>query len=358
MKYSGGQITKAGQVLADGSAAAEDFEHAMDILSHWRFCHEGPLNEAFRILKQVVTPIDRNAIFAKRLKRFVSIYKKLSRFHGMTLRNMQDIGGCRAVVATEKKLWQSVRQLRKRAEFKTEKGNLRVKDYINSPKDDGYRSYHLIGRFQDGAEAPRNIEIQIRTKTQHYWATALEIVDLFTAQALKSNQGDAKWRDFFRELGCQFAIMDRIHLFESIPESRKKAKFKDHLKADEALRVSLRKVTSLSKSLKVIEILQAYAGSIHIIDQHLGERQKKGYVLLRIDLKKTTVAPVIFSEDSGEKAKDAYIEAEKDAAQDSNMVVALVSSTALGGIKEAYPNFFADSTEFLRRLSFLHRIEN
>lgn len=325
----------------------------MDVMSSWRFCHEGPLNTAFDILKKVVTPVDRNAIFAKRLKRFVSIYKKLARFEGMTLRNMQDIGGCRAVVSTEKKLWQSVRELRGRSEFRTERGTLRVKDYIKNPKEDGYRSYHLIGRFRDGAESPRNIEIQIRTRTQHYWATALEIVDLFTDQALKSNRGDVKWRDFFREVSLQFSVMDSIHMFDALEPSRKMRKFKERLALDERLRASLKKISSLTKDLKVIELLEAYAGSIQVVNEQMAGKQKGGYVLLSINIGNKTVTSVFFLEENGDKARDAYIDAEKEAARDKNIVVALVSSTALGGIKQAYPNFFADSTEYLIRLSFL-----
>ncbi|MBS4052178.1 MAG: hypothetical protein KGZ69_13355, partial [Methylomonas sp.] len=41
---------------------------------------------------------------------------------------------------------------------------------------------------------------------------------------------------------------------------------------------------------------------------------------------------------------------EKKSAGQSNLVIALVSTTAVGGIKDAYPNYFADSTEFLRHL--------
>ena len=66
-------------------------------------------------------------------------------------------------------------------------------DYIDNPKVDGYRGYHLIGAFPDKDGDRRLIEIQVRTSIQHDWATALEIVDLFTGQALKSNQGK-KWK--------------------------------------------------------------------------------------------------------------------------------------------------------------------
>jgi hypothetical protein len=49
-------------------------------------------------------------------------------------------------------------------------------------------------------------------------------------------------------------------------------------------------------------------------------------------------------------AEMLYIKAEKLASGKNYIVVALVSTTAVGGIKEAYPNYFADSTEFLHHL--------
>ena len=86
-------------------------------------------------------------------------------------------------------------------EFRSSKGRIKYKDYIEKPKEDGYRGYHLMGSFSASDGDNKTIEIQLRTKLQHYWATALEIVDLFTGQALKSNQGDDKWQQFFFDVG-------------------------------------------------------------------------------------------------------------------------------------------------------------
>jgi ppGpp synthetase/RelA/SpoT-type nucleotidyltranferase len=79
---------------------------------------------------------------------------------------------------------------------------LKPKDYIKEPKPDGYRSYHLICRYQgihqDGAYKGLRIEIQIRSAMQHAWATAVETIDAFTGQALKTNiSGDVTWKRFF-----------------------------------------------------------------------------------------------------------------------------------------------------------------
>ena len=168
--YSGKQVIRAGEKLLDKDLMIkkpEEYFSAMDVLSYWRLIHERPLDIAFTMLQDVANKRDRTTVCAKRLKRFVSIEAKLRRFSNMKLKNMQDIGGCRAIVRNEKRLHQLIRDLRKRPEFKNAKGEIRASDYIQEPKDDGYREYHLIGFFGDAQAEKRNIEIQIRTAMQH-----------------------------------------------------------------------------------------------------------------------------------------------------------------------------------------------
>ncbi|MES2088944.1 MAG: (p)ppGpp synthetase, partial [Pseudomonadota bacterium] len=64
----------------------------------------------------------------------------------------------------------------------------------------------------------------------------------------------------------------------------------------------------------------------------------------------------VFSQNSAEAETD-YTKAEQQHAKSDEIVVALVSATALGGIKEAYPNYFADSTEFLKHLLLIQSID-
>ena len=49
-----------------------------------------------------------------------------------------------------------------------------VKDYIKNPKENGYRSYHMIVEipvFFSDKERPVRCEIQIRTIAMDFWAT-------------------------------------------------------------------------------------------------------------------------------------------------------------------------------------------
>lgn len=354
--YSGKQIARAGDVLRCGHFhdGDEQLSQAMDVLSFWRLCHEKPLEKAFRIVQNVAKKRDKNALFAKRLKRYVSISRKLQRFDRMSLKNMQDIGGCRAIVATEKKLEQIVRDLRKQPEFRTASGTVRSKDYVSKPKPDGYRSYHLIGRFPDEQGIERNIEVQIRTRIQHYWATALEIVDLFTNQALKSNQGDEDWKLFFVNVSRQFHLMEQVPLFDQMSPDEKFRAYctRLHSQRDSYLE-SCREAQRYLDALQVHERLRAYAESLKVIEQGLREFEGSGYALLEVDTVKGELKWTLFTNDNNQGAEEAYIKAEKKALEQAGMVVALVSAAAAGGIKEAYPNFFADSNMFVNHVTLI-----
>jgi len=357
-KYSGKQIVKAGKILAFN----ESYEHAeiteqMDVLSYWRYCHERPLNEAFSVIQSVVAGYDRDAIYARRLKRSSSIISKLRRFESMSLRNMQDIGGCRAILGSEKKLQQVVRALRKRKEFRDGDGRTRSRDYLSKPKEDGYRSYHLIGKFKDEYGETRSIEVQLRTLIQHYWATALEIVDIFTGQALKSNQGQKEWHTFFRLVGDQFALMDRVHLIHTLTPVRKYQKYVKELSQSQPLIQGCREVQQISRKLEVKNTLQAYAGSLQVIDTRIDVNKKKGYFLLNFDREKRNVTVKAFEQSDAASAEGEYIAAEKEYANTSNNVVALVSTSNIGDIKEAYPNFFADSSYFAEHLELIEKVQ-
>lgn len=354
-KYTGKQIIKAGEQLIDTNISASEFEAAMDVLSYWRFSHEYALEEALKILQKTTLKFDKSAIFAKRLKRHPSIVNKLKRFKKMKLKNMQDIGGCRAIVSSSKKVTQVVRELKKRPEFKTPLGKIRAKDYIENPKDDGYRGYHLIGQFDDGNNDKKSIEIQLRTRLQHDWATALEIVDLFTGQALKSNQGDEDWKSFFKAISEQFALIEKIHLFD-LKQPNKRAEYVEKMRSSLHTVNSCVSVQKLSEKLKVVRRFEAFAQSLHIINNRLEEEAFDGYVLVEVDTTNHTVRSILFDSRNNKEAEETYIQAEKNAAGKAGIVVALVSASAVGGIKEAYPNYFADSTEFLRHLLFINSV--
>jgi ppGpp synthetase/RelA/SpoT-type nucleotidyltranferase len=172
----------------------------------WRASHNFPLIVFQRILRKRAKQIDPGAIVAKRLKRFSSVMNKLSRESQMKLSQMQDLGGCRAIVtdvATVYRLYQTYLEINPSS---PPEWTVKCYDYIKHPKPDGYRGIHVVGRYLAPNEKGKpwdghRIEIQLRSKLQHAFATAVETVTTFTRLPLKFGGGPPDWRRFFSLMG-------------------------------------------------------------------------------------------------------------------------------------------------------------
>ncbi len=83
-----------------------------------------------------------------------------------------------------------------------------------------------------------------------------------------------------------------------------------------------------------------------------GRRQLrvKDYVILEIDIRSERLTLNRFPRDRFDDAAAHYLSVEKSINIDSGKVVVLVSTDAVNGLKEAYPNYFADSATFLHLL--------
>ena len=88
------------EVSEEYQAWIQEYLAALDIINNWRSSHNFPLNTFHIGLKRRAKIIDPTAITAQRIKRLASIEAKLRRFPTMTLSQMQDIGGCRAIVSS------------------------------------------------------------------------------------------------------------------------------------------------------------------------------------------------------------------------------------------------------------------
>ena len=77
-------------------------------------------------------------------------------------------------------------------------------DYISNPKDDGYRSIHLVYKLK--REPRLFIEIQVRSYFQHIWATAVETFGTLKSSSFKSGHGEKEWLKFFQFSKLYFCI--------------------------------------------------------------------------------------------------------------------------------------------------------
>src|SRR6266567_5862593 len=147
-KFTRGTVDSAGRNLAAGTLQSHDGIDDLIIINNWRSSHGFPLNSFHVTLRNRALSLDSKAITAQRIKRLSSIEAKLLRFPEMHLSRMHDIGGCRVIVrnvATVKQLVALCKRSAKRNPHRAEL--IREYDYVNHPKDDGYRCVHLVYRY-------------------------------------------------------------------------------------------------------------------------------------------------------------------------------------------------------------------
>ena len=320
-------------------------DEMLAVINNWRSSHSFPLQNFKMTLLRRARRMDSKAIVAQRLKRLSSIEAKLRRFADMKLSQMQDIGGCRAVVENIRYLQKLVavyakgrsKNPTKRHEFLSEK------DYISSPKVDGYRSVHLIYRYRSGSKKHAvynglKIEIQLRSKLQHAWATAVETVSIFTGQALKSSGGEADWRRFFALMSSAIAIRERQPLVPGTPTNP--AELVEELRA-------------LTDKLNVVNALQGWSYAL----KQLPTKNVTDAVafLVVLDTVAYTLATTGFKKEELPKASEAYLAVEKATAAKPGTQAVLVSLDSVHALRSAYPNYFLDTNAFVTALKFAIR---
>ena len=120
---------------------------------------------------------NRNPIhhIESRMKTPVSIYDKLLRYgKEPTISNLEeylmDVAGVRVICSYKNDVKQLMGLLRRQDDLEI----VRVKNYIENPKPNGYRSLHVIVRvpvyFMDNKQMVP-VEVQIRTIAMDYWAS-------------------------------------------------------------------------------------------------------------------------------------------------------------------------------------------
>jgi len=187
------KINRAGKTLLTEPEGTDKFFEAFDIMDRWRACHAYPINTFQSTLRTKLKDHKySDYIVAQRLKRLPTIIDKLRRYPNMQLTTMQDIGGVRAILKSVKDVYRLRDEYVNSAHF--HEMIIDERDYIACPRDaDGYRSLHLVFKYKN-IQNPHydglKLEMQIRTKLQHAWATAVETMGTLLGQALKSRQGE------------------------------------------------------------------------------------------------------------------------------------------------------------------------
>lgn len=304
-----------------------------EVVNNWRLLHTNPLDIITDALLVIARQIDSSSIVSKRIKRTASIIPKIKK--GYELTQIQDIGGCRAILTKYEGIELCIAEIQKSRLF----SGIRLVDYIKNPKSSGYRSVHMICTFMsdDNRFNGLKIEIQLRTFVQHTWATALEVVDLLTNQNLKGGIGSEKWLRFFALFSAYQADKEKLPLPEGTPTDREDL---------------IKEIWHLETSLSVNELMQGAGLTYHLPEQ----REIYEYYLLDCSILQVVIHS--YKKDEYQKAFDKYLALEREVKETEELlgeklegtVIALVSVDNIINLKSAYPNYFSDTKKFQKDL--------
>ncbi len=337
-EYSRPDVNRAGNVLISKSASQEEIDKALIIINNWRASHYTPLNTFQKRLRTTANKINTESLIAQRIKRLASIKLKLERYSDMKLSQIQDIGGCRAIMKNVSEVDRLVDiYLNHSSGLKHELS--KPQDYIANPKTSGYRGVHLIYKYRSDKTSnfdDLKIEIQIRTLIQHAWATAVETVGTFIGQSLKSSQGEEDWLLFFTLMSSAMAISEGKPTVPNTPDN---------------LNDLIPEIIRLEKKLGVEGHLNAFRNSMTILADQ-SHTKDAHYYLLELDPDERRVIIKSYTQTQLPTASLDYLTIEKRI-KDGNRNAVLVSADSVEALKLAYPNYYLDTELFLQEFTRL-----
>lgn len=327
-EYSKNQVDKAGKKAVSENITQTERDNCLCIIDKWRALHAFPMDEIAKNINKI-TKNKKDKIIVQRLKKLDTILDKLKRNHSdMRLSRMQDLGGCRVILPTIEDVYNLNNELKSKMNYKLRS----EKDYIKAPNPKtGYRGIHLIYEFTDKKNPQNNgllIEVQLRTKLQHLWATAVETVGMLTGNGLKFGQGDFKWISFFKNVSELFAVKEENKRINFLIEGKQ---IHNYL------------IDLLEDKNKILPKLAVYSTMNTEIEEFNNENNV-GYYLLQLNIKMPRLIIEYFNNDtqSLNNAINTYIKVEKKRDWD----IVLVAAKSINELKTAYPNYFTDIKEF------------
>ena len=337
MRYSRNQLNKAGQTVVSDDDVFKVAE-AVTLIDDWRALHQPVLDDMTAQVGQVLSANGIPVAFSsKRLKRMPSIVDKLKHNPQMGLGGVQDIGGARFAFEDIPTLMTAFQLLQNTT---LERFSLKATyDYVRQPKESGYRSIHFVYKYHSEEEEKDGmlVELQIRTRLQHDWATAVETAELISHSPLKASVGDEHWQDYFKLVSAIFARQERqatAAQFASLSEA-------DFCREYDAIENKHRFTEQLSYLVGAVKIASDYSFS-------------KGFVVVHIDYENHVSRLRHFKAEEIEAANELYSKVESSINRNVGAVV-LVAVSDMNELREAYPSYFLNANEFITELMQFHK---
>jgi ppGpp synthetase/RelA/SpoT-type nucleotidyltranferase len=291
-----------------------------------------------RIMKLLPKTKAEKVIVVQRTKRLESIIAKLQRqkkerAEKMQLSRMQDVGGVRVILPDIKTLKLFTEGLFERSVVVEIK---KIDDYINSPKDDGYRGIHYVLEMENKTPliAPfpsLRLELQVRTKWQHCWATGVEIMGIINNKNYKGGEWDEEWKQFFILLGKHLSNLETVLEFSKNNRVEKEA-----LPLDNILQLY-----QLTEKLNVLEKLKTATAAFQQLDSHIQKTNLTGkFFLLNTDFELGITEWYKLNEQQALKILTTLETRYRKTIKGQTL---LIDIDDVKHLKEAYPNYFMDT---------------
>lgn len=193
------KIDKAGRSLVLSKELTEEMIDLEDVFDNYRASHLEPLSKTTLELQRWLNSYGGRYYIAQRLKRKPQIIRKLQRL-SVRLTQLQDIGGCRIIVDRNSNVDDLVKFIQRKVEDDSSISISRITDYREKGRDlTGYRSVHIIL-----ARDQKALELQVRSRIQHYWSESIERTSVIYGRHLKEQEGDPAVIRYFKILSDVF----------------------------------------------------------------------------------------------------------------------------------------------------------
>jgi len=338
LQYSKRDVIRVGQALKGDiiwdSGREQEIYDIFEIAHNWRTSHAYPMRKMRSQMSGYMRGLDIKGLTAARLKQLSSVREKLRRINS-NLRQMQDLGGCRAVVPTMENARSLVDRLKERSPHNFRRENC----YMDEPRPSGYRSHHLVFGFapqKDDEEdfLGRQIEIQVRSRLQHSWATAVEAVGLYRGEDLKAGKGSQEWLRLFELMSAEMARAEGCEYAQDGSNSR------------------LAEIADLSSAIDVVQALDTIRIAADNIERRtFRENRAPKFCLIKYDRENRKVDVSYTNGPSG--IHDSYGTLEHDNEREGRQrySVVMIEVEKIDDLRNAFPNYFGDVQLFKNSLS-------
>ncbi|MDK6250219.1 hypothetical protein QP141_07250 [Alloscardovia omnicolens] len=364
-----GRVDKAGKVLETYKSTSQEFKEALDIANQWRLQHLEPLFELFQLICDTMNNTVDDALASMRLKRMESIINKLKRPKGhFKLGEIDDIGGCRIIVATPEQI-QSLQQALC-SKLENRDIEVKVKDYVFHPnRSDGYRSVHLLVRIPNGKkkeDGKTRLEIQIRTEKQHLWATTIETLgslysaDYKTPVQDNAGQEEKTIRRYFSLVSNLIALEENCPTIAECPCTVNDT-LDELRKLDKLLKNSFDR--DIEKDLK--EIRDNISELLTPENLPTSKKDTASFYLFRVSTsQQITDIDYVTENNLRDYTRDFFQNEESYGKQGyvRNVIswdnVVLAATSDADNLKLAYPSYFLDPSQFIKMLTKFTNTQN